>query len=78
MKILSNISGTVTEEAWVEPAVYHHTVGVSLPGGAFRSVRVGPDALIVGDGRDQVVVPLAELLRVAEPHLQDKSESVEG
>jgi hypothetical protein len=69
MKVLRKMTGTASEEAWVEAPVYHHSVGHNLAGGAFRTVRVGPEGLIVSNGIGQVAVPMDELFDLVEPLL---------
>ena len=63
--ILRSLSAATLDPApWPEPPVYHHTVGLDLGGGAFRTLRLGPDALIISDGRAQIVIPIIELLSI--------------
>ncbi|MEI7939653.1 MAG: hypothetical protein WCK27_23470 [Verrucomicrobiota bacterium] len=69
MKILRKLTGTATDEPWAEAPVYHHSVGHNLPGGAFRSVRVGPEGLIVSNGLAHVALPMEELFDLVEPVL---------
>ena len=69
MKILRKLTATPTDEPWTEAPVYHHSVGHNLPGGAFRSVRVGPEGLIVSNGLAQVALPMEELFDLVEPVL---------
>ena len=67
MNILRKLTATATTEPWRETPIYHHTVGMDLGQGAFRTIRLGPNDIIVSDGTTTVVLPTDEILRLTEP-----------
>lgn len=69
MKILRSLTATPTDEPWTHPPVHHHTVGLETDPGHYRVLRLGPSALIISHGTAQVILPITELLALAEPHL---------
>ncbi len=69
MLVLKNLTAVTADENYVEPGIHHHTVGFDLGGGGFRSLRLGPGGLVIGDGKINVAIPAEELVKLAEPLL---------
>lgn len=69
MIVLTNLSATPAEENYVEPGIHHHTIGFDLGGGGFRTLRLGPSGLVIGDGKATIAIPAEELVKLAEPQL---------
>lgn len=70
MRVLRNLAGTAVEEAYVEPGIHHHTVGVDLAKGKFVSGRFGPSGLVLSNGQAEVAIPFAELAALLNPPAQ--------
>jgi hypothetical protein len=67
MKVVENLSGTVVEKAFEEKRGAPHAVCYEVPWckGWLINLFLGPEGVKIRRGSEEVVIPTAEMLRVA-------------